>query len=287
LSVPADRTGPPNVRLNLSNRPENVTLVRQMLAGLADAIPLDHRDLADISIAVSEACNNVVLHAYDGEEGPLVTDVHLRSGEIEIVVRDHGDGIASPPSSTEESTGLGISVIEALAGRAEFRDSPGSGTEVRMSFAVPGVEESQVLVEEGPPQPATVEAEPASTMELLIAPAPLAGSILPRLLSVLAARANFRTDRIAELRVVADALTADVPRLINGTYLNIAVSVRPRDLEMRIAPLRSGQAARIMVDSARDGVSPAFGQLADEHRVLSLDSSSEAEMLAVRLVDRR
>ncbi len=38
-------------------------LVRQMLAGVAEAVELDANDLNDISTAVTEACNNVVLHA--------------------------------------------------------------------------------------------------------------------------------------------------------------------------------------------------------------------------------
>ena len=60
---------PPNVRLKLSNRSENVLLVREMLTGVSETVELDSSDLYDIRTAVTEACNNVVVHAYRGEEG--------------------------------------------------------------------------------------------------------------------------------------------------------------------------------------------------------------------------
>ena len=67
MPVSVDRIGPPpNVHLRLSNRPENVMLVRQLLAGVGETVDLDASDLYDIKVAVTEACNNVVLHAYAG-----------------------------------------------------------------------------------------------------------------------------------------------------------------------------------------------------------------------------
>ena len=44
-------------------------LVRQVLAGIAEAIDLDAKDIYEISVAVTEACNNVVVHAYRGDAG--------------------------------------------------------------------------------------------------------------------------------------------------------------------------------------------------------------------------
>ena len=54
---------PPNVSLTLSNQPDNVLLVRETLSGMAETVGVDGVDLNDIRTAVTEACNNVVLHA--------------------------------------------------------------------------------------------------------------------------------------------------------------------------------------------------------------------------------
>src|SRR5712691_237799 len=80
----------PNMRVVLPNRAENVAIVRQALTGIADAMRLETGLLSDIKTAVSEACNNVVLHAYDGHEGPLEVYVCPSEDELDVVVRDEG-----------------------------------------------------------------------------------------------------------------------------------------------------------------------------------------------------
>ena len=44
-------------------------MVRQALAGMADALDFDAAVLADMKMAVTEACTNVVVHAYDEDAG--------------------------------------------------------------------------------------------------------------------------------------------------------------------------------------------------------------------------
>jgi serine/threonine-protein kinase RsbW len=286
LSDPVDRTGPPNVRLKLSNRPENVMLVRQTLAGVAEAVDLDASDLNDISTAVTEACNNVVLHAYAGAEGPLEVEVYAFPGTVVVLVRDHGSGIPSAISATKDTAGIGLSVIQALAQRADFRGAEDSGTEVWMAFGTPRARALAPLSEEELEPPATAGSEPAGAVEITIAPAPLAWTILPRLLSALAARAHFRTDRIADIQLVVDALTAQVPASMRASHLSIGISVEPREVELRIAPLLAGHAQQLIIDSAAGDLGPLIGKLTTSQRVATLGSSDD-EMLALRLRDHR
>ena len=103
-SVGIDRrtwmAAPPNIRLDLSNRPENVVLVRETLAGVAEAVGLDAADLDDIRTAVTEACNNVVLHAYEGEEGALEVEIYALGGSCSVFVRDRGIGLQPQTSAS-------------------------------------------------------------------------------------------------------------------------------------------------------------------------------------------
>ena len=68
----------PDVRLTMPARPEGVAVVRQALAGMADALDFDAAVLADMKMAVSEACTNVVVHAYDDADGALEVDMTRR-----------------------------------------------------------------------------------------------------------------------------------------------------------------------------------------------------------------
>ncbi len=129
-------SGPPAVRLTLPARPEGVAVVRQALAGMADALDFDATILADVKMAVSEACTNVVVHAYEGDHGLLEVEMHAGEAGLTIVVRDHGAGIQPRLARTEPpALGLGLPLIAALSDSFELRGSTGAGTEVRMTFA--------------------------------------------------------------------------------------------------------------------------------------------------------
>ena len=127
---------PPEVRLTMAARPEAVGVVRQALAGMADALDFDAAVLADMKMAVTEACTNVVVHAYDEVAGTLEVDILADETGLTIVVRDHGSGIQPRPARNEPpALGLGLPLIAALSDAFELRGSAAGGTEVRMTFA--------------------------------------------------------------------------------------------------------------------------------------------------------
>ncbi|HEY2160396.1 MAG TPA: ATP-binding protein, partial [Solirubrobacteraceae bacterium] len=80
--------GSSTVRIELDSRPESPALVRAALTGAAELMEVDSELFDDLLIAVSEACNNVVLHAYDGGPGPLVVGLEIQPGLVEVQVRD-------------------------------------------------------------------------------------------------------------------------------------------------------------------------------------------------------
>jgi serine/threonine-protein kinase RsbW len=126
---------PPEVLLTMPARAEGVGVVRQALAGVADALDFDASVLADMKMAVTEACTNVVVHAYE-DEGLLEVEMLTAEDGLTIVVRDHGTGIQPRPSrSGAPALGLGLPLIAALSDAFELRGSAGLGTEVRMTFA--------------------------------------------------------------------------------------------------------------------------------------------------------
>jgi len=278
----------PNICLKLANKAENVLLVRQALSGLAEVILLDPVELNDLNTAVTEACNNVVLHAYDGAEGPLEVEIHACPPALRVVVRDYGGGIKPRVQNAENAPGgIGLPVIRALAHRAEFVDlDPGPGTEVRMEFstaAPPTLEEPATeLLFEFPPAGSH---EPAETMVLAIAPSSLARSVLPRVLSGLAARAHFSTDRIAEAQLLADTLITRTDGSLGASHLSVDVGVAPRVLGLRLGPLHAGSAGELLGEDG-DGrdLCGMLDRLADAYEVAPAGSS---EVLALQLAARR
>ena len=295
--------GNPNVRLKFLNRPENVLLVRQALNGLAEALGMDALELNDITTAVTEACNNVVLHAYGGDEGPLEVELSAPPGGLDVIVRDRGSGIRPGARGTGEqvSGGIGLPVIHALAQTVELRDIPGGGTEVEMHFATTAgrsfTEPTSPLAgaelefsERGGAGADGVGAGVASSSDtamMTVAPAPVAGSVLPRVLSALAARAYFPTDRISDAQTLAQVLLERIAGSVSASHLTIAITVVPHSLELRIGPLDSGRADQLLDPSPAAGLSPVLERLGVGHEVAPTAGVRGGETLAVRLAGGR
>ncbi len=129
-------TDGPVVNLDLPARPEGVGVVRQALVGVADGLALDGGVLSDAKMAVSEACTNAVVHAYENGEGRLNVAMFADDAQLTVVVSDTGAGITPEPDEpSEHALGLGLPLIAALSDAFELRGSAGVGTEVRMTFA--------------------------------------------------------------------------------------------------------------------------------------------------------
>jgi len=126
-------TTTPDLELKLPARAENVAVIRHAFGGFAEALSVDEQTLADIKLAVTEACTNVVIHAYEDDEfGDLEVDASIDDERLTVVIRDNGRGIVPRPDSP--GLGLGLPLIATLAESLELGKDPADHTEVRMTF---------------------------------------------------------------------------------------------------------------------------------------------------------
>ena len=127
----------PDLELTLPARAENVAVVRHAFGGIGDAFDVSEQVLADVKLAVTEACTNVVVHAYEGDaEGPLGVAATLGPDRLVVVGRDEGRGIVPRPDSP--GLGLGLPLIATLAESLELLKGANDETEVRMTFRLEG-----------------------------------------------------------------------------------------------------------------------------------------------------
>jgi serine/threonine-protein kinase RsbW len=125
--------GGSDVRLTLPAQPENVAVVRHVLGAFAEALQLPDPVIEDMRLAVTEACTNVVRHAYaDGEPGPVEILIRPVGDTLQVIVSDHGRGLRPRADST--GPGLGLPLIAALTHSLEIEQAPSSGSRLRMSF---------------------------------------------------------------------------------------------------------------------------------------------------------
>src|ERR1700733_1391047 len=94
-SVPdvMERTTTTDVKLTLPARPENVSVIRHVLGAFAEALHLPDELVEDLRLAVTEACTNVVRHAYQpGLPGPVEISIRPEEDYVTVVVSDRGRG---------------------------------------------------------------------------------------------------------------------------------------------------------------------------------------------------
>lgn len=281
---------PPTVRVAVASRADNVALIREVLGGLDEVARLGS-GLDDVKTAVSEACNNVVMHAYDGGEGPLEVDLFLLEDGLEAVVRDEGNGIgahelaeaAATVQMTEPGTGrgLGLAVIGALADVVELRRLEPTGIEVAMRFSLPTHGRLLGAVSE-PPRFDRPTWTPGA-VELALAPASLGTAVLARMVCAVAARAEFSIDRLSDAQLVADALGAHLPPALAADVLTVSLRPGRRRIELELGPLCIGGAGQALAGSALGEIGGLIERLSDE---VEVREDAGVEYLRLVIVDQ-
>jgi len=124
------------LHLLLPAAPENVVVARQAITGLCEGIGFPSRSTDDVRLAVTEACTNVVVHAYAPEttSAQLEVEASAVDQELHVTVRDQGRGMGVFTGNA--GLGLGLPLIAALTRAVEMRAGPdGVGTEIAMTFS--------------------------------------------------------------------------------------------------------------------------------------------------------
>jgi serine/threonine-protein kinase RsbW len=142
MQTNADGGGSRVVSLTIPAEPKWLALCRLVLSGLCRLGPVDDETLADLKLAVTEACSNSVRHAYGDGSGQVSVRYELGADSLAVEVSDAGRGFrferpvprltAAPDGSLREDE-MGLAIIHAVADDVEIGAGPdGHGT--RISF---------------------------------------------------------------------------------------------------------------------------------------------------------
>ncbi len=125
----------PALHEQLPASPRSVGRLRRAVAALAGSSGASDHQCAAIALAVSEALNNVVVHAYVGydQPGTMAVDAQIDARSLEVVVCDEGTGMR--PRIDSPGAGLGLTLIARLTDQLVIREAL-PGTCVHMTFAI-------------------------------------------------------------------------------------------------------------------------------------------------------
>lgn len=127
-----------NYALTLPRDALTVPVVRRLVRGAMVELGVAAQDISDVSLAVTEACANVIEHSsQDEDEYRVEISVSERRCHIRIIDAGRGFDSASLDRSSlsddlVSERGRGIRMMHALVDTAEFRSQPEEGTIVHL-----------------------------------------------------------------------------------------------------------------------------------------------------------
>lgn len=262
------------LQLTLPAKAENVAVVRHALAGLAEEIGMDEPGVADLKTVVTEACMNVVAHAYNGNSGPLLVEAQPDEEGLTVTVQDEGTGIQPQADVDRGSLRLGLSLIAALSASFAISGGVGVGTEVTMRLPLRGGRAGSVGGD-----PVKMEPNMFDTTELVTDRPELLAPVLARVVGALAARRDLSVDRVSDAVLVTDALAATVPTRFADRRVRLDLDDRNDGIALRIGPMETGAAIQIRRELEVPEVGGSLEALADD---LSVEESGGGEFLVIR-----
>ncbi len=121
------------VNLRVAAKANRLRLIRQMIEETSRFCGLSSADARDVVLAVDEACQNVIRHAYGvGNEGDIAVEVRQRPDEMVIIIRDFAERIdvdKVKPRDLDDVRpgGLGTHLIREVMDEVDFLPPPFDG----------------------------------------------------------------------------------------------------------------------------------------------------------------
>jgi anti-sigma regulatory factor (Ser/Thr protein kinase) len=210
----------PEFALRLPAEADNLPLLRQGFRSFANVVGID--DPADAELGVTEACANVIKHAYE-DGGEVELRLSRPDSRLEAKVVDSGSGIPEPVLAARRSEdGFGLVLMDGVAADLALSSSP-SGTTVTMQFPIEG----------DPPE------DGAARHEL----------VLRRIVALLAAQADLSYDRLMEVVMAGELLGRHSLPHLSGEVLTVLADSGPGFVELRSGPYRGGGADAVLADT--------------------------------------
>lgn len=128
--------------LDVPSSTQNLAIIRDFVVRIGAQAGLSEEEVAQLELAVDEACANVIEHAYDHDATKQVSiQAIFDEDTLRINVADTGRGFDSSTVTEEDlrdlvekrrTGGLGLRLIKSLMDEVHYEIGPGKKNELRM-----------------------------------------------------------------------------------------------------------------------------------------------------------
>lgn len=123
----------------------SVPMMRGVISASLRSVGTDSECISDISVAITEACTNVIDHSADGDEYEVIARVIDDVCQIEVKDTGRGfdaDSLGRSDALPTAESGRGIQLMRALVDRVAFQSVPEEGMIVHLEKRLHLVPES-------------------------------------------------------------------------------------------------------------------------------------------------
>ncbi len=128
--MPANST---QMKMHIQGSSETLSLIRRVIAACVQHLDLSAALLNDIKLATTEACTNVIKHAYKFDDS-LAFDLEIRTSKkvflVEVFYEDPGflpENIPVPDLKEIKEGGLGVFIIRNIMDHVDYQTEANSG----------------------------------------------------------------------------------------------------------------------------------------------------------------
>ena len=121
--------------------------IREFVAEAGKDLDMEESAIYHLTLAVDEACSNIIRHAYGGQAGKIEITVEPVQGGVQTVVRDWGvpfqpDAVPVPdiaaPLDQRPKGGLGLFIIRQVMDEVQFEFNTHTGNTLTMVKRIVG-----------------------------------------------------------------------------------------------------------------------------------------------------
>ena len=137
------------LELQIEAKPENLSVIADFIATAMRQLGTE-QDMFEVRTAVDEACTNVILHAYSGQEGSITISCELQDHDFVVTIRDNGkpfDPTSVPPPDLQADLderrigGLGMYLMSQLMDDVSYSSNVEKGNKLVMRKALTKMKE--------------------------------------------------------------------------------------------------------------------------------------------------
>jgi len=139
----ADNVPPNTVKFHLTSDPKLLKVVRLVVGHLCDLAGFPEAQRHRATLAVDEACANIIRHAYEGAtDRPVIITARLIENGIEVVLRDFGkkadaEKIKSRELDDIRPGGLGVHLMQSAMDEVVFDNTLPEGNQLTLIKYLP------------------------------------------------------------------------------------------------------------------------------------------------------